>query len=147
MRLFLIAAALLLAAGCGAREPFALVKASGRITYEDGTLIPAEGNVVRLTFYSQTPPLDAKTFPRPGLADVDLRDGSFACVSTHHWADGLVVGRHKVVVSTHTPHEVPKGVPPEYCALETTPLEIDTAQLPLIIKIHKPAPTAHSLPR
>ena len=144
MRLFLIAAAAVLVAGCGAKEPFALVKASGRITYEDGTLIPAEGNYVRLTFYSQTPPLDAKTFPRLGIADVDLRDGAFSCVTSHHWADGLAVGRHKIVISTRTRHEVPKGVPPEYCALETTPLEIDTAQPPRKITIHKPAPTEHT---
>jgi hypothetical protein len=139
MRLLLIAAALV-AAGCGSKEPFALVKASGRIAYEDGTLIPAEGNNVRLSFHSLTPPLDAKTHPRLGIADVELKDGTFACVTTHHWADGLIVGRHKVVISTRTRHESPKGVPPEYCELETTPLEIDTSQLPLQIKIHKPRP-------
>ena len=65
----------LLAAGCGSREPFELVKVSGRITYEDGTLIPAEGNSVRLFFYPQTPPRDPKTYPRPGTADVNLGTG------------------------------------------------------------------------
>ena len=32
----------LLLAGCGNEEPFDYVKVSGRVTYEDGSLIPAE---------------------------------------------------------------------------------------------------------
>ena len=129
---------LALLAGCGSPEPFELVKVSGRITYEDGTLIPAEGNYVRLTFYSQAPPLDSKTHPRPGTAEVDLQDGTFSIATTHRWGDGLTAGKHKVVVSTTVLQQVPKGVPPEYNDMTKTPLEVDTAQQPFELKIRKP---------
>jgi hypothetical protein len=129
---------LLLAAGCGSREPFALVKISGRITYEDGTLIPAEGNFVRLMFYPETPPRDAKTHPRPGAADVDLRDGTFSVATTHRWGDGLTVGKHKVVICGWILSEVPKGVPPEYNDMTKKLLEVDTSQQPFQLKIRKP---------
>jgi hypothetical protein len=128
----------LLAAGCWSREPFALVKVSGRITYEDGTLIPAEGNFVRLMFYPQTPPRDSKTNPRPGAADVDLRDGSFSVVTTHRWGDGLTVGKHKVVICGVLLTDVPKGVPPEYNDMTKPLLEVDTSQQPFQLKIRKP---------
>ena len=137
--LFLIAAfGLALLAGCGSREPFELVKVSGRITYEDGTLIPAEGNYVRLTFYPQTPPRDPRTHPRPGTAEVNLQDGAFSRATTHHWGDGLTVGKHKVVISTIALQQAPKGVPQEYNDLHHTPLEVDTANVPFHLKIRKP---------
>ena len=69
---------LLSAAGCGSQEPFAMQKVSGKITYDDGTLIPSEGNYLRLTFYPQTPSLDSKTHPRPATAEVNLKDGTFS---------------------------------------------------------------------
>jgi len=123
--------------GCS-REPFTMVKASGKITYEDGTLIPAEGNYVQLTFYSQTPPRDPKTHPRPGTAEVNLADGTFACVTSHKYSDGLTVGKHKVVVSADVLQEVPKGVPPEYNDPAKTPLEVDTDQQPFVLKMKQP---------
>ena len=141
LRLFIILHStflILVLAGCGSPEPFELVKVSGRITYEDGTLIPTEGNYVRLTFYSQAPPLDAKTHPRPGTAEVDLLDGTFTCATTHRWGDGLTAGKHKVVVSTTVLQQLPKGVPPEYNDPNRTPLEVDTAQQPFELKIRKP---------
>ena len=129
---------LALLAGCGSPEPFELIKVSGKITYEDGTLIPAEGNYVRLTFYPQSPPLDSKTHPRPGTAEVDLLDGTFTCATTRRSGDGLTAGKHKVVVSTTVLQVVPKGVPPEYNDPDRTPLEVDTAQQPFELKIRKP---------
>lgn len=128
---------ILLLSGCGG-EPFSMVKASGKITYEDGTLLPAKDNFVRLTFFPQTPPLDEKTHPRPGSADVHLEDGTFDFVTSHKYRDGLTVGKHKVVISTTYMHEVPKGVPPEYNDPNKTPLEVDTAQQPFMLKVRKP---------
>ena len=129
---------LVLLAGCGG-EPFPMVKASGKITYEDGTLLPAQDNLVRLTFLPQTPPLDAKTHRRPGIADVNLDDGTFECVTTHRYGDGLIRGKHKVVISTLVRQQAPEGVPPEYNDPEKTPLEVDTANLPFHLKIRKPS--------
>ncbi len=113
-------------------------KVSGKICYEDGTLIPSEGNYLRLTFYSQTPPMDSKTHPRPATAEVNLQDGTFTCATTHRFGDGLITGKHKVVISTDVLQGVPKGVPPEYNDLNKTPLLIDTDQQPFELKIHKP---------
>ena len=130
----------LLAGGCGSGEPFDMVKVSGKISYDDGTLLPAEENYVRLTFISQVDPLDSRTHPRPATAEVDLADGTFDCATTHHWGDGLIVGAHKVVISTDVRQVVPKGVPAEYNSQRTTPLEIDTADAPFDLKIRKPQP-------
>lgn len=131
-------AGMLLAGGCGANEPFPLVKVSGRITYDDGTLIPAEGNYVRLTFYPQTPSLDPKTHPRPGTAEINLADGTFSCATTHHWGDGLTRGKHKVIISTDVLQAIPQGVPSEYNSLQRTPLEVDTSEQPFELRIRRP---------
>ena len=57
---------LLLIAGCGgSKDPFSYVKVKGKVTYADGSLIPAQR--IKLTFNSELPPLDAKTYPSPAL--------------------------------------------------------------------------------
>ena len=125
--------------GCGNREPFDLVPCSGKITYDDGTLISAEGNsIIVLTFLPQTPPPHGKVCPRPGVANVNLKDGTFAFVSSHKVGDGLTVGKHKVVISTDVRQNVPKGVPREYNNPDQTPLEVNTTRQPFLLTIHKP---------
>ena len=77
-----------LLAGCGYKEPFKYVRVSGKVTYEDGTPIPLDGLI--LTFISQSPPVDAKTYPRPGVTFVDKKTGKFHAVTSHKANDGLV---------------------------------------------------------
>jgi hypothetical protein len=121
-----------LTTGCS-DEPFSMKKVSGQITFEDGTPLP-EG--VWVWFYSLTPPIDAKTHPRPGVAYPDGH-GKFDFVTSHKWGDGLVVGKHKVVIATNQRGAVPAGVPREYNDENKTPLEVDTADAPFDIKVRK----------
>lgn len=140
LRLFLVlglfGAATLASIGCGAKEPFSLVRATGKVTYEDGSLIPAEA--LNVIFISQAPPLDLKTCPRPGMATVEKGTGEFKNITTHKANDGLVLGKHKVFLGTPNGPLPPTVVPPEYCDAEKTPLEVDTAQQPFDLKVRKP---------
>ena len=79
---------ILFLAGCGGGDPFSYVKVSGKVTYEDGSLIPVES--LELTFFPQSGPIDPKTYPRPGLAGVDKATGTFSFVTSHKAGDGLV---------------------------------------------------------
>jgi hypothetical protein len=119
--------------GCS-RQPFKLVPVQGKITYEDGTPIPARR--LQLWFTSQEPPADARTFPRPASAMVDVATGEFHEATSSRFGDGLAQGRHKV----HLDIEPADLVPAEFVSLATTPLEIDTGQLPLQLSIPRPKP-------
>jgi hypothetical protein len=97
---------------------------------------------MKLIFEPQVPPLDAKTYPRKGIADVNA-DGTFDKVTTFKYGDGLIPGKQKVTVlasegSVRGTDVVSKKVPTEYASGTTTPLMVDTADLPLHIKIRKP---------
>ncbi len=128
----------LLLSGCGTRDPFRYVPVSGIITYEDGSLIPV--NDMTLMFYPQSPPKDEKTHPRPGVAYVDKATGRFEKATSHTLGDGLVRGKHKVtVVDIFLAALPPDIVPPEYADPQKTPLEVDTADAPFHLKVHKPS--------
>ena len=98
--------------GYGEIEPFEIVRVTGRITFDDQTPIPP-GRITVL-FESQVPPVDKKTHPRPGFADVDTTDGTFTEATTHRFADGLIVGRHQVRAWTYDGdyNEVPLAIVP-----------------------------------
>jgi hypothetical protein len=133
----LLAASLaILWVGCGSGEPFAQVPVSGKVTYEDGTPIPVDG--VTLNFISQTPPRDAKTHPRTGLATVDKTSGAFSAATTHKANDGLVRGKHKVTITSPGGPLPPSVVPIEYRDPAKTPLEVDTTDQPFVLKVRKP---------
>jgi hypothetical protein len=82
-------------AGCGGGDPFQHASVSGKVTYEDGSPIVAD--VLTLMFHPQATPIDAKTHPRPGVASVN-KDGTFSSATTHKANDGLVRGKHKVIL-------------------------------------------------
>lgn len=121
--------------GCGPKSPFEYVDASGRIMYEDGTLIPASG--LRLLFSAQDAPPVEGAHPRPGVAEVNDK-GEFACVTSYKYCDGLVPGRHKVAVQQIKGKDGRQLVPNECTSIATTPLMVDTSQLPFDIKVPKP---------
>ena len=79
--------------GCH-RAPYACEKVSGKVAYEDGSLIPAER--IRIVFVSQKPPIDPKTGPRNGAADADPQTGKFDFATTYTHGDGIISGEHKV---------------------------------------------------
>ncbi len=124
---------------CGSSDPFAYVPVSGKITYEDGSLIPAAR--LRLTFVSQSEAIDEKTHPRPGVAEVNVSDGTFDAVTSRRYGDGIVRGKHKVTVLAMDANEQPIGVVPAiYQDENTTPLEVDTAEQPFALTIKKTLP-------
>ncbi len=126
-----------LLAGCGSGDPFSYIPVSGKVTYDDGSLIQYEG--VKLTFIPQTAPLTPNTFPRPGIATLDPATGEFHEVTSHTFNDGLVQGKHKVTLSTVSRSPLPPSVVPrEYADPEKTPLLVDTAEQPFDLKVRKP---------
>lgn len=122
--------------GCNG-EPFPMVKASGKITYDDGSpLTTKKGDKLGLIFLPQMPPRDPKTHPRTGTAEVNPEDGTFSAATTHKWGDGLVRGKYKVSIFTGDTYS--PAVPREYCDPDTTPLEVDASRQPMELKIKKP---------
>jgi hypothetical protein len=134
---FVMLVFLALAPGCGSDDPFGYVQVNGTITYDDGTPIPADS--LRVTFVPQEASLDAKTHARPGVAEVNVTDGSFSVVTSRKHGDGIVPGRHKVTVVALDASQAPtRAVPVEYQSESTTPLSVDTGQLPFQLLVTRP---------
>jgi hypothetical protein len=129
---------LLLLAGCsGNNDPFAYAKVSGKVTYEDGSIIPTDN--MKLSFVSETAAVGNK-YPRPGTALVEGKTGEFGCPTSHTPFDGLVRGKHKVLILAGPGGPLPASlVPPEYADGKKTPLEVDTDNpASFNLKVHKP---------
>ena len=124
-------------AGCGSGDPFEYVQVSGRVSYEDGTLIPAAK--LRVTFIPEMQAIDARTHPRAGMAYVNVADGSFDNFTSHLPGDGVVPGKHRVlIVALDETEELSPLVPREYYSGSQTPLIVDTADTPFHFQIPKP---------
>ncbi len=130
-------------AGCGSGEPFGYVNVPGKITYDDGTPIPAPH--LKLTFIPVNPPPspDPKMAAPKAKADVHNADGTIPAdeITSHMFGDGLLPGKHKVQIIPFDDKDqpIPGLVPQEYRDAKTTPVEVDTASGELIIKVKKPA--------
>lgn len=105
------------------------------MTYDDGTPIPAGG--IRLTFQPQDAKPVGDMYPRAGDAQVDAQ-GNFSKATSYKYGDGLVPGKHKVAIFYATDSKGKLLIPKEYARPESTPLVIDTANLPLEIKVPRP---------
>lgn len=124
--------------GCGGSgSPFKSVPVRGKVTYEDGTPIPVQG--MKIYFHSLEPPKDGM-HPRPATAGVG-RDGTFENVTTHKYADGLILGKHKVSLVCQEGGQLTKKIPREYALPAETPLviEVEKSGQFLEIKVPKPA--------
>ena len=135
----LLAACLAVAgAGCQGDNPFSQVQVSGTVLYEDGSVIPVEG--LKLWFDCQEAPKDSgRSHPRAGSAPVNVADGTFSTATTRVYGDGLVRGKHKVMLDLIPRKEGPaQPVPLEFTAAATTPLVVDTRTFPLEIRIPRP---------
>jgi hypothetical protein len=111
--------------GCGDAHPFSYVPVKGSVKYEDGSLIPADN--IKVIFHSQTPPKDPKMHPHPGVAKVNVADGTFTQATSQKPDDGIVPGLHKVTVQTlDKDHQIVDMLPPEYGDPDQTPLKYDT---------------------
>ena len=111
-------------AGCGGGSPFEQVPITGKVTYEDGSLIPAAR--ISVTFAPQTPSIDRKTHPRPAMAEVNLADGTFKDVTSRKYGDGATVGLNKVLIVSYDKHQnQTDAVPAIYRRVDTTPLKVE----------------------
>ncbi len=123
--------------GCGGQGPFKSVPVSGVVTYEDGTPIPVGG--MKVFFHSQTPPKEGM-HPRPAMVGVGA-DGRFENVTTYKYADGLVVGPHKVtLVAEEAGGKMSKKIPKDYADVRTTPLTVDVTKSGQVLEIKVPKP-------
>lgn len=127
------------AAGCDDGNPFDYVPVSGKLSYEDGSPIPAGG--IRLRFYLQdVGPIDG-AYPRPGMANVD-QSGAFPNVTSYNYGDGLTPGKHKVSLDYATDAAGKLLVPKAYTHAASTPLVIEVTEAssdaPLEIEIPRP---------
>ena len=135
-RLALLLPLVLCGVGCGRDNPFELVKVSGTLTYDDGTLIPA--NLIILKFEPLAVALDTKTHPPSGMSYVNVTDGTFDVVTSYKYADGLVSGQHRVLVSATASGAPTTLIPGEYIDSDRTPLLVDTADSPFRLVVRKP---------
>lgn len=125
------------ALGCSNGNPFEYVPVSGRITYEDGSPIPAKG--IRLQFFVQNvDPVDG-AYPRPAAAYVD-EQGSFPLTTSYKYGDGLMPGTHKVSIDYAVDGSGKLLVPKEYVSASTTPLEVvvDSSTETVELKVPRP---------
>jgi hypothetical protein len=119
--------------GCGSSSPFDYVEASGQVTYDDGTPIPG----VEVLFSAQDAPQVEGAHPRPALAQTDA-EGNFNCVTSYKYCDGLIPGRHKVTIRQVKDNQGRSLIPVDYTNVATTPIEVDTENVPFEIKVPKP---------
>lgn len=127
------------ARGCfgGSDDSFRFINVSGKVRYEDGALIPAKR--LALTFVPLETVSDNKKFARPGLALVDEKTGGFRAATTKKPNDGIVFGRHRVVLSVLDREPLPDDVVPAiYKDQAKSPLEVDTRKQPFDIRIARP---------
>lgn len=112
--------------GCGG-EPFSFIPVTGKITYDDGSLIPGDTIVVR--FVPEAAATSGKDVAGAATGYLNPKDGTFSGLTTHKAADGVVPGRYKVVVLAvengprgQTPT---RAVPPRYRSAKDTPLDVE----------------------
>lgn len=82
-------------AGC-APTPFALGQVTGKVTYEDGTVIPCDRLVV--TFHPVERAQVGKDVASFAQAEMNAKTGEILFVTTFKARDGAPLGRHKVTV-------------------------------------------------
>lgn len=118
------AAAALALSGCGGGNPYQTVPVSGKLTYKDGSLIPAQR--IQVNFIPEVKAIDPKTHPHPGIAYVDVETGEFTAVTTATYGDGATVGKNKVQIIAVDENQRPsKAVPAKYADPTTSDLEVE----------------------
>lgn len=128
-----------IAVGCGQSAPFAIVPVKGKVTFEDGSLIPAHRLLVK--FHPQVEAIDAKTHPRYAQAEADPKTGEFIEATTYKWGDGVIPGAQKVTIEALRKGDSPNGnVAPVYSDALNTPLsaEVKNSNEPFVFKVPKP---------
>ncbi len=134
-------AGLLLLGMCGCSDnPFDMAPVSGKVTYDDGSVILAAR--IRVLLYPQGGEIDLKTHPKFAAAEVNVADGTFAFMETWKPKDGAVVGRHKVaIISYDTKGRETDAVPAKYRKPDTSgeEREVKSGQNHFEFKVKKPS--------
>jgi hypothetical protein len=124
-------------AGCGGTgSPFESVPVSGKVTYDDGSAIPVQG--MKIYFHSLEPPKDG-LHPRPATVGTDS-EGRFSDVTTYKYADGLVLGKHKVTILAQKNATGQPPIPEDYSLPERTPLTVEVTDSGQVLEIKVPKP-------
>ena len=114
---------LVVLAGCRGKDPFSFVPVTGKITFADNSLIPAEQIKVRLV--PLNPAQSGADVAFAATGEVDTKDGTFAGVTTHKLNDGVVPGKYRVMVIVLKNHVPSKEVPAKYLSATESPLLIE----------------------
>lgn len=133
----MLVVAIICCGGCSSDMPFDVVPVHGKVTYDDGSLIPTDS--VLVTFNPAAPATGPMT-PPGGTAQVNVADGTFAAVTTRRTNDGIIPGRYRVVVVPF--NKDAKGNPRPTAAVaakfqkeSTTPVEIEVESADQFIEI------------
>jgi hypothetical protein len=132
-----LVAMIALATGCGGNgSPFKSVPISGKVTYDDGSVIPVAG--MKIYFHSLAPAV-GDMHPRPGIGSVDA-DGSFKDITTYKYADGVVVGKNTVTLVCQEGGKLTTKIPKEYEHPQSTPLQVEVTKSGQFLEIKVPKP-------
>lgn len=135
--LMLAATLSVLLVGCsGSGGPFDYVPVTGKVTYDDGTLIPVSG--MKIYFHSLEPPKDGMHV-RPGIGSVGP-DGTFKDITSYKYADGLIRGKYKVSLVSGEPGKKAPKIPKECALPDKTPLRVDVTESGQFLEIKVPKP-------
>jgi hypothetical protein len=127
--------------GCGG-EPFALLPVTGKITYDDGSLIP--GDRILVSFVPVERRARGKDVFSGSQGELDVKTGQIVGVTTHKYGDGTMAGRCKVTVAAikngpNGSQVFTAAVPERYQQPQTTPLECEVARgRPVVLTLPKP---------
>ena len=104
-----IVAILVALAACGCKKvaEAPTIAVSGKVTYEDGSLVPA--NQIELRFLTQPELVQEKDYPTAATARVDTRDGTFREMTTWQHGDGVIAGQYDVEVIRYGDEDDPGG--------------------------------------
>ena len=93
--------------GCKRVAQAPTIPVSGKVTYEDGSLVPA--NQIELRFLTQPELAQEKDYPAAATARVDTRDGTFKEMTTWQHGDGVIAGQYAVEAIRYGDEENPGG--------------------------------------
>jgi len=133
---------LVILGGCGGSEPFALLPLTGKITYDDGSLIP--GDRVVVCFVPVERQSRGKDVFSGSQGELDMKSGQIVGVTTHKYADGTMAGRYKVTVAAvkdgrNGIQVFTTAVPQQYQDAQTTPLTCEVVRgRAIVLTVAKP---------
>jgi hypothetical protein len=95
------------ASGCRKGYQAPTIHVSGKVTYEDGSLVPANRMVVSFLTPQK---LIEENYPPAATGQVDTRDGTFSELTTWEAGDGVIAGPHEVEVVRFGDEKDPGGI-------------------------------------